>query len=83
MVADPRPEQNFFERSDNIALARQGVVAETLSSFGLHADYHRPTDDLSRIDFMHMTTVIRGIYSSLHWLANSSFRPEWLPGMRP
>jgi Zn-dependent M28 family amino/carboxypeptidase len=27
LVADPHPDQNFFQRSDNYTLARQGVVA--------------------------------------------------------
>jgi hypothetical protein len=42
LVADPHPAENFFMRSDNITLARRGVVAQTVSSFGLHADYHQP-----------------------------------------
>jgi hypothetical protein len=41
LVADPHPEQSFFTRSDNIQFARRGVVAHTVSSFGLHTDYHR------------------------------------------
>ena len=47
VVADPRPAQKFFERSDNITFAREGVIAQTLSSYGMHADYHTPADDLS------------------------------------
>src|SRR5262249_56421527 len=54
LVADPHPKQNFFQRSDNYALAQQGVVAQTVSSFGLHADYHRPSDDVAHIDFAHI-----------------------------
>ena len=38
IVADPRPEQHYFERSDNYPFARRGVVAHTLSSFGFHDD---------------------------------------------
>jgi aminopeptidase YwaD len=83
LVADPHPEQNFFTRSDNIALAMQGVVAQTVSSFGLHADYHQPTDDISRIDFRHMTESIQSMLQPVRWLADSGFEPEWLPGGRP
>ena len=46
-------------RSDNYALAKLGVIAHTVSSFGLHKDYHQPSDELSRIDFAHMTDAIR------------------------
>ena len=45
VVADPRPAQHFFERSDNIAFAERGIPAHTLSTFNLHADYHQPSDD--------------------------------------
>jgi hypothetical protein len=83
IVADPHPEQNFFARSDNIQLARRGVIAQTVSSFGLHTDYHRPSDEVKTIDFAHMTDSIRSMLSPVLWLANSSFRPEWLPGKNP
>jgi hypothetical protein len=83
LVADPHPEQNFFSRSDNIALARRGVVAQTVSSFGLHADYHQPSDEISRIDFRHMTEAIQSMLMPVRWLADSGFQPEWLPGGRP
>jgi hypothetical protein len=59
IVPDPRPEQNFFMRSDNIAFARAGIPAHTLSSFNLHTDYHRPSDTADRVDYEHMTEVIR------------------------
>jgi len=32
IVADPRPGEHFFERSDNIAFALRGIPAHTLSS---------------------------------------------------
>ena len=83
LVADPHPEQNFFQRSDNYTLALRGVVAHTVSSFGLHPDYHRVTDDLSKIDFPFMTRSIDSMIQPIHWLANSTFRPAWLPGKQP
>jgi len=83
LVADARPEQNFFQRSDNITLARRGVVAQTVSSFGLHADYHRPSDDVQHLDFEHMTRAIGSMLAPVEWLVNSDFVPEWLPGKKP
>ena len=47
IVQDPHPEQSFFMRSDNIQLARRGVVAQTVSSFGLHNEYHQPSDEVA------------------------------------
>jgi hypothetical protein len=83
LVADPHPEQNFFQRSDNYTLALRGVVAHTVSSFGLHTDYHRASDDVSKIDFPFMTQSINSMIAPIRWLANSNFRPSWLPGQQP
>ena len=83
LVADPHTAENFFMRSDNITLARRGVVAHTISSFGLHPDYHQPSDDLSHIDFAHMTEAIRSMVEPVRWLADSDFKPDWVAGRRP
>lgn len=82
IVPDPRPSQNFFERSDNIAFARSGIPAHTLSSFNLHTDYHRVTDEVERVDFEHMTAVIQAAIDATRHLADGP-RPQWHPGGRP
>jgi hypothetical protein len=83
LVADPHPEQNFFKRSDNYSLARRGIVAQTVSSFGLHADYHQPSDEISRIDFPHMTGAIGSMVEPIEWLAQTTWKPHWLAHGRP
>lgn len=83
LVPDPHPKNNFFQRSDNIALARQGIVAQTVSSYGLHGDYHQPSDELSTIDFPHMIKAITSMVEPIRWLANTTWRPSWNPGGRP
>jgi Zn-dependent M28 family amino/carboxypeptidase len=83
LVADPHPEQRFFQRSDNYPLALRGVIAHTISSFGLHKDYHAPSDDISKIDFPFMTRSLNSLVRPIRWLADSDFRPAWLPGQAP
>ena len=83
LVADARPEQHFFMRSDNYVLAKKGVVAQTVSSFGLHPDYHQPSDDVAHIDFTHMTTAIGSMLGPVQWLVNSDFVPHWNSGGQP
>jgi Zn-dependent M28 family amino/carboxypeptidase len=83
LVGDPHPKQNFFQRSDNYALAKQGVVAHTISSFGLHKDYHPPGDDVAHIDFNHMESAIHSMLGPVKWLADSEFKPEWVEGKKP
>jgi hypothetical protein len=83
LVADPHPKQNFFQRSDNYALARQGIIAQSVSSFGLHKDYHQPSDELSAIDFPHLIHAIAAMTEPIRWLANTTWRPTWNPGGKP
>ncbi len=83
LVADPHPDQQFFERSDNIQLARQGTIAQTVSSFGLHKDYHQVSDELKMIDFAHMIAAIQSMEAPVRWLVNTSWKPEWKPGGKP
>jgi len=83
LVSDPHPAQKFFQRSDNFALARKGIVAHTVSSFGLHGDYHRPSDDLAHIDFKHMEQAIESMVKPIRWLVDSDFKPEWVAGKKP
>jgi hypothetical protein len=83
LVADPHPSENFFARSDNYVLAKKGVVAQTISSYGLHNDYHQPSDDVAHIDFKHMDAAIGSLLLPVRWLVNSSFTPQWNAGGKP
>ena len=80
LVADPHPAENFFARSDNFVLAKAGVVAQTVSSYGLHKDYHQPSDDLAHLDFKHIDAAIASLLVAMEWLVNSDFQPKWNAG---
>ena len=83
LVQDPHTKQDFFRRSDNYTMALEGVVAHTVSSFGLHKEYHQPADETRLIDYPHMTEAIASMVEPLAWLANGTFKPAWKPGMKP
>ena len=83
LVDDPHPKELFFQRSDNYALAKKGIVAHTVSSYGLHHDYHQTSDEIGTIDFTHMTNAIASMASPIRWLADSNFKPHWNPGGDP
>jgi hypothetical protein len=80
---DPYPEQHFFERSDNYALALKGVVAHTAAGWGTVPTYHQPNDDLAHLDLPFMTAAIQSLVAPLRWLAGSDFKPEWNAGGQP
>jgi len=81
--ADPYPEEHYFERSDNYALALEGVVAHTAAGWGDPPTYHRPTDDLAHLDLPFMTAAIQSLVVPMEWLANSDFKPQWNAGGQP
>ncbi len=82
IVADARPSEHFFERSDNIAYAQMGIPAHALSTYNMHTDYHRPSDELSRINFRHMTQVIQAGVGAVRILADGAI-PQWNKDGRP
>jgi Zn-dependent M28 family amino/carboxypeptidase len=82
IAPDPRPLQRFFERSDNIAFAMLGIPAHTISSYGMHTDYHAPSDEVAKIDFPHMARVVEATARLVRLLAEGP-NPEWHPGGRP
>ena len=83
LVGDPHPDQGFFARSDNYSLARDGIIAQSVSSYGLHTDYHQPTDTIDKIDWQHLDSAIGSMIGPVSWLANSDFTPQWSPGGKP
>ncbi len=83
VVADPYPDQNFFFRSDNVAFAMRGIPAHTLSSFNMHDDYHRPSDEVAGVDLDHLTAAVGAVIKSVRILADTDTVPAWRPGGRP
>jgi Zn-dependent M28 family amino/carboxypeptidase len=82
IMADMRPSESFFSRSDNIAFAQAGIPAHTLSSFNLHTDYHGLGDDVSKIDFGHMAALINTGARAV-WVLTEGPAPMWNRGGRP
>lgn len=80
---DPYPEQNFFERSDNYALALKGIVAHTVSGWATIPTYHTPEDTIANLNIPFMTTAIGSLVEPLRAMADGDFTPEWSEGGRP
>ncbi|RZJ01249.1 MAG: M20/M25/M40 family metallo-hydrolase [Brevundimonas sp.] len=80
---DPYPEQNFFERSDNFALAQRGIVAHTVSGWATIPTYHTPEDTIANINFDFMTQAIQSLVAPLSAVAEGDFTPAWTEGGRP
>ncbi|MBL8857182.1 MAG: M28 family peptidase [Planctomycetes bacterium] len=83
VLADPYPNEHFFERSDNIAFVRRGVVGQTLSSYNLHKDYHQPSDEADTLDYVHMEACTRAGLEALKLVSSGALRPAWIAGKEP
>lgn len=76
-LVDFRAASMLFRASDNYPLARRGVVAHSISAGSLHRDYHRPSDEVEKLDFGHMTAIVQGLYEVGVELANTERRPAY------
>ena len=78
-----RPEQNFFQRSDNYAFAVRGIVAQTFSTYNMHTDYHQVTDEWETLEYEHMEAATREAYRIARLVADCAIDPACLPGGKP
>jgi Zn-dependent M28 family amino/carboxypeptidase len=74
---DPEASDAYFTRSDNDALAQQGVPAHSLTVAFDYPDYHGLGDEWQKIDYANMARVDRMIALGLLDIANSIEPPHW------
>jgi hypothetical protein len=77
VVKHPQNSDAFFGRSDNQALADQGVPAHTLSVAYEFPDYHAVGDHWDKIDYDNMARTNRMIALGLLRLAENPVAPKW------
>jgi hypothetical protein len=78
--ADPQPDLNLFMRSDNVAFARLGVPAHTISTGLLEDDhdYHQVTDEIETLDLSHLTRTIVAVAKAVMPLVTGQSTPTRL-----
>jgi Zn-dependent M28 family amino/carboxypeptidase len=76
IAPDPWPEDQLFFRSDHFNFARIGVPAIFFTT-GMHADYHRQTDEVNGIDMDKVTRVGRFVFHLVNEIANAPGAPAW------
>ncbi len=59
---------NFYQRSDHYNFAKNNIPVIFYFG-GLHADYHQPTDDFEKIDFLKLERVSRFVFLTAWELA--------------
>lgn len=74
-------QEGFYFRSDHYSFSRRGVPALFFSS-GIHGDYHRPTDEIARVDADKAARIATLMMLVGLDVANANARPEWDPDFR-
>lgn len=72
-----RNSDAFFGRSDNQALADQGVPAHTLCTAFEFTDYHGVGDHWDKIDYDNMAKVNRMVALGVVMIAENTEEPKW------
>lgn len=83
VVADPRPTQHFFERSDNYAFVLRGVIGQTFSTYDLHTDYHAPSDEADTLDYEHLAECAATGEKAVRLVAGGELKLAWTAGKPP
>jgi len=72
----PSQDKELFKRSDNFPFIEKGVPAHSImSSDDDDKCYHRPCDEVNRIDLEHMTTIVRAIAAATETLISGKETP--------
>lgn len=71
---NPSDPSRFFFRSDHYNYAKKGIPIIFYFS-GVHADYHRVSDEIAAIDFTKLERVTRTIYATAYAVAELPARP--------
>jgi len=86
-VDDPAPEQNLFERSDNVSFARKGVPAPTFSpgfrafDEAIKKFYHQTTDQADEnFDFAYLHRFAKAFIHTARRIADNPTPPRWKSG---
>lgn len=83
---DPVPEQNLYERSDNVSFAVKGIPAINFAPGTKAFDaellkyYHQPADEVGSLDFDYLIKYFRAYVYTNYLLANMPQAPVWKAG---
>ncbi len=83
---NPAPEQNLFDRSDNVSFAIKGIPALTFSPGFTAFDqeilryYHQVTDNPDTIDFNYLHKYCQAYAHTARLIGNMEKRPFWVSG---
>jgi len=85
-IDDAAPEQNLFDRSDNVVFAQKGIPAPTFSLGFQSFDgdvtkyYHQPSDEADTLDYDYLLKFFQSYVMAGRLIANDPTTPKWTSG---
>ena len=85
-MPDPAPEQNLFDRSDNVNLAIKGVPAPTFSlgikkfDENITNRYHQLSDEVGNFNLSYGMKYINSFTLAAKYIADNDKQPVWIKG---
>ena len=85
-ITDPVPEQNLYDRSDNVNFAHKGIPAVDFSPGFTAFDqeimqyYHQVADEVESLDFAYVEKFAEAFTLAAEKIADMPERPFWKPG---
>ena len=82
-IPDPMPEQNLFDRSDNLSLAVKGVPAPTFGMGVTAFDgeimkyYHQLADEAASMNTRYALKYVRSYVLTAKYIADNPMQPLW------
>lgn len=76
VAQDIWPEQRFFFRSDHYNFARKEIPALFFFA-GVHEDYHRPSDEIEKLDTEKAARVAKMVFFTAYEIASRPEPPTW------
>ncbi|MBL7816406.1 MAG: M28 family peptidase [Saprospiraceae bacterium] len=86
IIDDSAPEQNLFDRSDNVNFAAKGIPAPNfapgMKTFGgeIMKYYHQTSDNPETIDFPYLHKYCQAYAYAARLIANRATPPKWIAG---
>lgn len=86
VIGDRIPNQNYYERSDQVSFARKGVPAVNFKMAMAAFDeriskyYHRPEDEFHTVDLDYINKYWRAYIRAAELVGNRDKRPYWIKG---
>lgn len=85
-IDDPLPEENYYDRSDNVSFAAKGVPAVsydpgyTEMNEEITKYYHQPADEPNTLDYDYLTTYSKSFIYATFMIANRTEEIFWTEG---